>query len=174
MNIKNRNWFQGLNVQKKLTRAAELIELLLGVIILLHCIVSTAGMVFSVNVVKLFYNTAYLQYQLSSACLIIIGVELIMMITSYSLDSVDSFFDGAEASAALKERHDYGCAVVDVMLLAVSRQMIVEHTAPLENLLTVISVGLLFLIRKYLYISKIDKRAQSGKESESNSSAKDK
>ena len=88
MNIKNRNWFQGLNVQKKLTRAAELIELLLGVIILLHCIVSTAGMVFSVNVVKLFYNTAYLQYQLSSACLIIIGVELIMMITSYSLDSV--------------------------------------------------------------------------------------
>ena len=122
-------------MQKKLARAAELIELLLGVIILLHCIVSTAGMVFSVNVIKLFYNTAYLQYQLSSACLIIIGVELIMMITSYSLDSV-----------------------VDVMLLAVSRQMIVEHTAPLENLLTVISVGLLFLIRKYLYISKIDKR----------------
>ena len=31
MNIKNRNWFQGLNVQKKLTRAAELIELLLGI-----------------------------------------------------------------------------------------------------------------------------------------------
>lgn len=118
------------------------------VIILLHCIVSTAGMVFSVNVVKLFYNTAYLQYQLSSACLIIIGVELIMMITSYSLDSV-----------------------VDVMLLAVSRQMLVEHTAPLENLLTVISVGLLFLIRKYLYISKIDKRTQSGKKSESNLSS---
>ena len=29
---------------------------------------------------------------------------------------VDSFFDGAEASAALKKRHGYGCAVVDVML----------------------------------------------------------
>ena len=29
---------------------------------------------------------------------------------------VDPFFDGAEASAALKKRHDYGCAVVDVML----------------------------------------------------------
>ena len=87
MNIKNRNWFQGLNVQKKLTRAAELIELLLGVIILLHCIVSTAGMVFSVNVVKLFYNTAYLQYQLSSACLIIIGVKMTRMSTRKSLAS---------------------------------------------------------------------------------------
>lgn len=31
MNIKNWNWFQGLDVQKKLTRAAELIELLLAV-----------------------------------------------------------------------------------------------------------------------------------------------
>lgn len=49
MNIKGRNPLSGLNLQKKLTRAAELIELLLGVIILLHCIVSTAGMVFSVT-----------------------------------------------------------------------------------------------------------------------------
>lgn len=123
----------------------------LGVIILVYCLISTVGMIFGANVKSLFHSTAYLQYQLSNVCLIIIGIELIMMITSHSVDSV-----------------------VDVILLAVSRQMIVEHTAPLENLLTVISVGLLFLIRKYLYISKIDKRAQSSKESESNLSAKDK
>ena len=29
---------------------------------------------------------------------------------------VDSFFDGDAASASLAERHDYGCAVVDIML----------------------------------------------------------
>lgn len=29
---------------------------------------------------------------------------------------VDYFFDGNEAEAALKKQHDYGCAVVDVML----------------------------------------------------------
>ena len=47
-------------------------------------------------------------------------------------------------------------AVVDVMLVAVAREMIVEHTAPLENLLTIVSVGILFAIRKYLYVSRHD------------------
>ena len=70
---------------------------------------------------------------MSDACLIIIGIELIKMITSYTIDSV-----------------------VDVMLLAVARQMVVEHTSPLENMLTVLAVGALFMIRKYLYISHLD------------------
>ena len=70
-------------------------------------------------------------------CLIIIGIELIKMITSYTIDSV-----------------------VDVMLLAIARQMIVEHTSPQENLLAVLSVGVLFVIRKFLYISRLDKRRE--------------
>ena len=68
-------------------------------------------------------------------CLIIIGIELIKMITSYTIDSV-----------------------VDVMLLAIARQMIVEHTSPIENLIAVLSIGILFVIRKYLYISRLDRR----------------
>ena len=67
--------------------------------------------------------------------MVLIGIELIKMITSHTIDSV-----------------------VDVMLLAIARQMVVEHTAPLENLIAVLAVGILFLIRKYLYISWIDKR----------------
>ena len=55
------------------------------------------------------------------------------MITSYTIDSV-----------------------VDVMLLAVARQMVVEHTSPLENMLAVLAVGALFVIRKYLHISHLD------------------
>ena len=73
--------------------------------------------------------------RMSSACLIIIGIELIKMITSYTIDSV-----------------------VDVMLLAIARQMIVEHTSPIENLIAVLSIGILFVIRKYLYISRLDRR----------------
>jgi len=119
----------------RLKHTADAVELILGVIILSYCAISTVGLVFSIDIGKLFQDTAYLQRQLSNACLIIIGLELIQMITSYTVD-----------------------AVVDVMLLAVSRQMIVEHTAPLENLLTVLALGLLFMIRKYLYISKIDRQ----------------
>ena len=49
-------------------------------------------------------------------------------------------------------------SVVDVMLLAIARQMVVEHTSPLENLTMVVAVGILFVSRKYLYVSYLDNR----------------
>ena len=113
------------------------VEITLGMVILIACIVSGIGMVAMTDMNKLFGDPAYLQARMSSACLIIIGIELIKMITSYTIDSV-----------------------VDVMLLAIARQMIVEHTSPQENLLAVLSVGVLFVIRKFLYISRLDKRRE--------------
>lgn len=121
----------------KLSNAATVVEITLGMVILIACIVSGIGMVAMTDMNKLFGDPAYLQARMSSACLIIIGIELIKMITSYTIDSV-----------------------VDVMLLAIARQMIVEHTSPQENLLAVLSVGVLFVIRKFLYISRLDKRRE--------------
>lgn len=119
----------------KLSSAATAVEITLGMVILIACIVSGIGMVAMTDMDQLFKNPSYLQARMSSACLIIIGIELIKMITSYTLDSV-----------------------VDVMLLAIARQMIVEHTSPSENLIAVLSIGILFVIRKYLYISRLDRR----------------
>ena len=114
--------FQGKTTSHgKLARAAEWIELAVGVIILLLCIVAAIGMVCTTDFRLLFHESDYLQKQISHAC----------TITSYSID-----------------------AVVDVLLLAVVRQSIVEHMIPIENLLTVLAVGALFVIRKYLYISR--------------------
>ena len=118
------------DVREKISGAATAIEITLGVIILIACVVASLGIVFTTDVQQLFVSPDYLD-----ACLIIIGIELIKMINSYTIDSV-----------------------IDVMLLAIARQMVVEHTAPIENLVTVIAVGILFVIRKYLYISHLDKR----------------
>lgn len=123
------------DVRDKISAAATAIEITLGAIILIACIVASLGMVFNTDTIALFSDPEYLQARLSDACLIIIGIELIKMINSYTIDSV-----------------------IDVMLLAIARQMVVEHTAPIENLVTVIAVGILFVIRKYLYISHLDKR----------------
>lgn len=131
------------DLRDKLSTAATVIEILLGVIILIYCVICGCGILFSTDVYRLFTIPVYLQTRLSDACLIIIGVELIKMITSYSIDSV-----------------------VDVMLLAVARQMIVEHTSPKENVMAVVAVGLLFVIRKYLYISNLDRPRQSKREIE--------
>ena len=125
----------GSDVRDKISNAATVIEITLGLIILIACVVSSLGIVFTTDIQLLFSVPDYLQARLSDACLIIIGIELIKMITSYTIDSV-----------------------VDVMLLAIARQMIVEHTSPVENLIAVLSIGILFVIRKYLYISRLDRR----------------
>ena len=98
----------------KLSNAATVVEITLGMVILIACIVSGIGMVAMTDMNKLFGDPAYLQARMSS--------------------------------------------VVDVMLLAIARQMIVEHTSPIENLIAVLSIGILFVIRKYLYISRLDRR----------------
>ena len=123
------------DVRDKISAAATAIEITLGAIILIACIVASLGMVFNTDTIGLFSDPEYLQGRLSDACLIIIGIELIYMITSYTIDSV-----------------------VDVMLLAIARQMVVEHTSPVENLMMVVAVGILFVIRKYLYVSYLDSR----------------
>ena len=123
----------GSDVRDKISNAATVIEITLGLIILIACVVSSLCIVFTTDIQLLFSVPDYLQARLSDACLIIIGIELIKMITSYTIDSV-----------------------VDVMLLAVARQMVVEHTSPLENMLAVLAVGALFVIRKYLYIPHLD------------------
>lgn len=137
MRSRERETAMNSDFRDKLSSAATAVEITLGMVILIACIVSGIGMVAMTDMDKLFGDPAYLQARMSSACLIIIGIELIKMITSYTLDSV-----------------------VDVMLLAIARQMIVEHTSPQENLLAVLSVGVLFVIRKFLYISRLDKRRE--------------
>ena len=110
----------------KLSNAATVVEITLGMVILIACIVSGIGMVAMTDMNKLFGDPAYLQARMSSAC--------------------------------FKPLYSNTVTLVDVMLLAIARQMIVEHTSPIENLIAVLSIGILFVIRKYLYISRLDRR----------------
>lgn len=41
--------------------------------------------------------------------------------------------------------------LVEVLMFAIARQMIVEHTTPLENLLGILAIAILFAIRKFLF-----------------------
>lgn len=65
---------------------------------------------------------------LSKVLLIIMGIEFVKMLML----------------------HTYG-AVIDVLLFAMARQMIVTHNGPEGTLLSVISVAVIFAIKKYLY-----------------------
>ena len=66
---------------------------------------------------------------------LIIGIEFIKMLCRHDLDSV-----------------------VEVLLFAVARYMIVEHLSIYQTLVGVIAIAILFVIRKFLFISAIDKQ----------------
>lgn len=70
---------------------------------------------------------------------IIIGIELLKMLCRHDLDSV-----------------------VEVLLFAVAREMIIQHMPILETLIGIVAIAILFLIRKFLFVSALDKPQDSG------------
>ena len=54
--------------------------------------------------------------------------------------------------------------VVEVLMFATARQMVVEHLGPSETLLGVISIAILFAIRKYLMTDNDDMNSHKYKE----------
>ncbi len=65
---------------------------------------------------------------------LIIGIELLKMLCRHDLDSV-----------------------VEVLLFSVAREMIIEHMPIYFTLVGIIAIAILFLIRKYLFVSALDK-----------------
>ena len=65
---------------------------------------------------------------LDSAMTLAIGVEFIKMLCKHT-----------------------PATVIEVLLFAIARQLVVMHTTPLENLITVVSIAILFAVRKYFF-----------------------
>lgn len=84
----------------------------------------------------LFQNQEVNAFQsfLAIAFNILIGIEFLKMIVRYSVDTV-----------------------IEVLLFAIARQLIVEHTTVVDNFIGVASIALLFVIRKYMFVPELDK-----------------
>ena len=78
-------------------------------------------------------GTDMLQEFLATAFTVVIGIEFLKMLSRHTMSSV-----------------------VEVLLFAIARQMVIEHTNAVENLIMVVAIGILFLIRKYLFIPGLD------------------
>ena len=110
------------------------------------------------------YNVArYTEIVLSIVILIVIaltGIRLIYTITEISVLDMDiDFFTEFLANALslvvgvefvkMLCRHS-AQTVVEVLLFATARQMVVEHMDPVQTLIGVIAIAILFAIRKFL------------------------
>lgn len=121
-------------VNNILMKIGAVLEVIIAIVLVLAIIVSIVPVLKSV--VKLYGeggNLDSFSTILNQLFTLIIGIEFLKMICRYNVDSV-----------------------IEVILFALARQLVVIHSTPLENLLTIVSIAILFVIRKYLFIKQVD------------------
>lgn len=120
--------------------------------------------------VKLFQLSRILEIVISIAIVIAIGISMItlsngikeLFLNPLEKDAFQNFlgiaFNILIGIEFLKMifKSNLG-TVVEVLLFAIARQLIVEHTTVFENCIGIISIAILFVIRKYLFIPELDK-----------------
>lgn len=111
-------------------RMASIIETVVALVVLLAILVAGVRVLFEVKDLVLApdVDEAFTTF-LRSAFNVVIGIEFVKMLAKHSPGSA-----------------------IEVLLFAIARQMVVEHTSPVENLLSILAILLIFVIRKYLFV----------------------
>ena len=132
---------------------------------------------------ELLYNTArYTEIVLSIVIIIVIalsGLRLILTTAGTSVMDMDAGFFTSFLSQALSLvvgvefvkmlcRHS-AQTVVEVLLFATARQMVVEHLDPVQTLIGIIGIAILFAVRKYLMTDSDDMTPHQNNASEESS-----
>ena len=127
---------------------------------------------------EIIYNISrYTEIVLSIIILVVIalsGIRLIMEVAATSVPNMDTEFFTSFLSQALSLvvgvefvtmlfQHS-AQTVVEVLMFATARQMVVEHLGSSETLLGVISIAVLFAIRKYLMTDNDDMNSRRHKD----------
>lgn len=127
-------YYLKIKIPNIIYRIAQLLEILVSVLVIVAILFSFATIFRQLGLMAADPSDAdALQSFLSTAFTVVIGIEFLKMLS----------------------RHNMG-SVVEVLLFAISRQMVIEHTSPVENLLMVAAIAALFLIRKFLFIPGLD------------------
>lgn len=127
-------------LRNKIISAATLLEILLSGLVLIGLLLSMVpllqwmpGLLFDGNDVEV---STFLQRALD----IVIGIEFIKMLAKHSPGSV-----------------------LEVLLYAIARHMIVGHEDAVQNLVSVGAIALIFIIRKYFFVPSFGHKMPGGK-----------
>jgi uncharacterized membrane protein (DUF373 family) len=120
--------------KKQLFQCTRSLEIIISIVIVIAIGISMLTLLDGLKVLYLdpLKKDAF-QTFLGIAFNILIGIEFLKMIFKSNLSTV-----------------------VEVLLFAIARQLIVEHTTVYENLIGVISIAILFVVRKFLFIPELD------------------
>ena len=116
------------NIAALYTKLSSLLELCVGAILLAAILVG--ALLLAVDLTGTLISNPRLldlNQSLGDALSLVVGIEFVKMLVKHTPE-----------------------AVVEVLLFAIAREMVVVHSGSLETLMGVTAVGIIFLIRKYL------------------------
>lgn len=116
-------------LRDQVSAAASLLEVLLSILVLAGLLVSTIPIAQEMLSLWFSDNTDAFQTFLGHAFNLVIGIEFIKMLAKHSPGSA-----------------------LEVLLYAIARHMILGHGTAAENLISVASIGIIFLIRKFVFV----------------------
>lgn len=115
-------------------RSIHVLEAVIGFLLTIAVILSVIGVVVTCSPTELLHDPEIISDYIHIAATVVLAIEFVNMLCTHTLDSV-----------------------VEVVLMVVARQMIVNHGTPVENLICCISIALLFVVRKFLFVTSLDK-----------------
>lgn len=115
-------------IREKFYRFLKLMELFIAICIIIAILVLTAVTLYDyITGGADLHSEAALQEFLQEMLTFVVGIEFVKMLIFHNPERV-----------------------IDVLIFASSRQMIVEHTNGVETIVWVVGIGLLFAIQKFL------------------------
>lgn len=120
-------------VIKNVQKFCEIVEIIAAVLVSVGIVISLAGVIMDYEIFQhLMADTSAFKEYLERILMIVIGIEFVGMLCRPSSDNV-----------------------LEVLIFLVARHMIVGETSPFEDFVSVISIALLCLLRRYLHGSKV-------------------
>lgn len=116
-----------MTLQKIMQKMTSYVELVLSVFLLMVVVVLTVQLI-AQSVPQLWSQQVEVMYYLESAMTLAIGIEFVKMLCTHTSETI-----------------------IEILLFAISRQMIVEHLSTTETILGVGAIAGLFAVRKYLF-----------------------
>ena len=116
-------------LRNRIIQASSLLEILLAGLVLIGLLFSAVPLIRWMPGLLIDGNEAEIRTFLERSLDIVIGIEFIKMLAKHSPGSV-----------------------LEVLLYAIARHMVVGHDSALENLLSVCAIALIFIVRKFFFV----------------------
>ncbi|MGN0144431.1 MAG: phosphate-starvation-inducible PsiE family protein [Clostridium sp.] len=130
--------------REKVMGLADILETIIGILLAISIGILVIYLISDIRLIVINHtDIEVFNNYLASAFNLVIGIEFIKMLCKHTPETV-----------------------IEVLLFAIARQLIVEHTSTLETLIGIFAISVLFATRKYLFNAsdEVDKTIYRGNE----------